>query len=64
MSPETVPLMPGDLVILFTDGVAEMIDVSGYDDALCADVQQLAERIIQDCRRKTDDAAVLIFRRS
>jgi len=62
LSPETVPLMPGDLVILHTDGVEETIGVSRYDDALRADLQRLAERIIQDWGRETDDAAVLVFR--
>lgn len=61
LSPETVPLIAGDLVILYTDGVEEMIGVSG-DDALRADLQRLAERIIQDWGRAADDAAVLIFR--
>ena len=61
LSPETVPLIAGDLVILYTDGVEEMIGLSG-DDALRADLQQLAERIIQDWGRAADDAAVLIFR--
>ena len=64
LSSETVPLTPGDLVIMYTDGVPEMIDVLGYDDALRADVGRLAERIIQDWGRETDDAAVLVFRRS
>ena len=62
LSPETVPLIAGDLVILYTDGVEEMIGVSRYDDALRADLQRLAERIIQDWGREADDAAVLIFR--
>ncbi len=62
LSPETVPLVPGDLVILSTDGVAEMIDLSAYDDELRADVQGLAERIVRDWGRETDDVAVLVFR--
>ncbi len=64
LSPETVPLMPGDLVFMFTDGVEEIINLSGYDDALRADVWQLAEKIIKDWGRETDDVAVLIFKRS
>ncbi len=62
LSSETVPLRAGDLVILYTDGVEETIGVSGYDDALRANLQRLAERIIQDWGCETDDAAVLIFR--
>jgi len=62
LSSETVPLRAGDLVILYTDGVEETIGVSRYDDALRANLQQLAERIIEDWGRKADDAAVLTFR--
>jgi len=61
LTPETVPLMPGDLVILFTDGLAEAIDLAGYNDALRADVQRLAGKILGDWGRETDDAAVLVF---
>jgi len=63
LSPETVPLTPGDLVIMYTDGIKQRCDVSAYRDALRGDVQQLAERILQDWSRETDDAAVLVFRR-
>lgn len=59
---KTVPFMPGDLVILSTDGVSERIDLSDYEDALRADARRLAETILQDWRRGTDDAAVLVFR--
>lgn len=58
---ETVPLTPGDLVIMYTDGIEELIDLSGYDETLCADVGRLAERILEDWRREMDDAAVLVF---
>lgn len=62
LSPETVLLTAGNLVILYTDGVEETIGVSRYDNVLRADLQQLAEKIIQDWGRETDDAAVLVFR--
>ena len=61
--PETVPLIPNNIVILSTDGLEEMIDMSGYKTALRKDVQKLGEKIMQDWRRKLDDAAVMIFRR-
>lgn len=63
LSPETVPLTPGDLVVMYTDGIETYCDVSAYHDARRADVQQLAERILQDWCRETDDAAVLVFRK-
>jgi len=59
--PETVRFGLGDLVAMFTDGVEDMIDLSGYDEVLRTDVQILAERLIEDWGRDTDDAAVLIF---
>jgi len=62
LAPETVGLKPGDLVILTSDGIKERCDILAYDDALRADVQQLAENILHDWSRETDDAAVLVFR--
>jgi len=60
---ESVPLAPGDLVLLYTDGFPEIIDLSAYDDEIKADVERLAETILDDWRRGTDDAAILVFRR-
>jgi len=62
LSPETVLIMPGDLVIMATDGVSERMDVSGYDEARRGDIQRLAEKILQDWGIETDDASVLVFR--
>ena len=62
LSPDTMTLRHGDLVVLFTDGVDEKIDLSAYDEALRKDVQRLADKILGDWRRETDDAAVLVFR--
>ncbi|GAI36825.1 unnamed protein product [marine sediment metagenome] len=60
LSAETMPLVPSGLVIICTDGVAEKIDMSGYDKVLRADVSQLSEKILKDRRHKTDDVAILI----
>ncbi len=59
---ETVPLTPDDLVIMYTDGIEELIDLSDYDETLRSDVRCLAETILEDWRRETDDTAVLVFR--
>ncbi|NIA13614.1 MAG: SpoIIE family protein phosphatase [Nitrospiraceae bacterium] len=59
---ETVPLAPGDLVIMYTDGIEEVIDLSGYGETLRTELRRLAETIIEDWRRATDDAAILVFR--
>ncbi len=60
---ETVPFSPGDVVVLHTDGVKEMSDISGYADIAPEDVQRLAERILRDWGLKSDDAAILVCRR-
>ncbi len=62
LTSETVELHPGDLVILVSDGIKERCDLLAYGDALRGDVQRLAERILRDWGRETDDAAVLVFR--
>lgn len=60
--PERQRLGAGDLVILYTDGLRELISLENYDKALREDVQRLAERILQDWYCGTNDAAVLVFR--
>ena len=62
ISPEMMLLMAGDLVVLCTDGIGGQFDVSGYDDAVRTDVRLLADRVLQDWGRRTDDAAVLAYR--
>ena len=62
LNPETVPLASGDLVIMCTDGLQTRIDLSSCDVTLRRDVQRLADQILQDWRRETDDAAVLVYR--
>ena len=62
LMPETVELTTGDLLVLTTDGIKERCDLLAYGDALRGEAQQLAERILQDWGRETDDAVVLVFR--
>lgn len=59
LRPEVLPVAPGDLLIFSTDGVRE-----GYADALrlIAEPQQLAEQILAEFGRGTDDALVLVAR--
>ena len=63
LRPQTVPLAPGDLVVLGTERVEESVNISGYDNGSCADLKRLAERILRESDRQTDDAAVLLFKR-
>lgn len=62
LTPETISIGKGALVIMFTDGVAEVIDLSRYD-LIAVDVHKLAEMIIKDWRVERDDAAVLVYKR-
>ncbi|RLB27510.1 MAG: hypothetical protein DRH11_18565 [Deltaproteobacteria bacterium] len=63
LTPETLPLFQGDWVLMFTDGIRELIDLWSYDEGLLSDAQGLAGRILEDWGRITDDAAVLVLRR-
>ncbi len=58
----TEPLDEGDVVVVHTDGVTKRIDLTGYDDDVFGDAQALAEQILADFGRKTDDGAVLVMR--
>ncbi len=62
ISPQTVLMEPGHLVIMFTDGITEKFDISGYHGSVLSDVHQLADRIVEDWGRETDDNGVLILR--
>jgi len=62
LSPETVPLRPADVVLMYTDGLPELIDISGYGPELFEDMQGLCERILQDWNHGADDAAVLALK--
>jgi len=61
LTPETMPFEAGDLLIMYTDGLPELVDMAKYDGDFRADPDRLAERILADYGRKTDDAAVLVF---
>lgn len=59
LQPHTLPVAPGDLLILATDGIRE-----GFADALAVDAtpQQLADHILASHSKGTDDALVLVAR--
>jgi serine/threonine protein phosphatase PrpC len=59
---EAVPFSPGDMAILCTDGLKDVSDISSYTEIAPGNVQDLAERILEDRGLKTDDAAVMICR--
>jgi len=55
-------LMDGDMVLMYTDGLTTEINFGAYDTALHANPARLAERILHDASRGTDDAGVLVYR--
>ncbi len=62
LTPETVAIGKGAMVIMFTDGLEELVDLSRYD-LLAGDVHELAEMILMDWRIERDDAAIMVYRR-
>ncbi|MCG8356253.1 MAG: SpoIIE family protein phosphatase [Kiloniellales bacterium] len=52
---------PEDILVLWTDGVSDDVDISRYGPKDLAEPQRLAERVIEDHALGTDDAAVLVF---
>ena len=64
LSPQRVQLCRGDLVIMVTDGIRERFDtIVGFGAATQhVDVGPLAQKILQDWNKASDDAAVLVFR--
>ncbi len=62
LSVEEVPFSSGDLLVLCTDGLKSAFTPTAYEDALSVAPRRLAERILRDWARETDDASVLVFR--
>jgi negative regulator of sigma-B (phosphoserine phosphatase) len=59
---EMPPLNTGDLILLFSDGIDELIDLEKYEDLQKETAQCLAERMIQDWATQNDDAGLLVLR--
>jgi len=54
---------PGELVLLFTDGLKEFIDMSLYEHLFKGALGVLADRIAREWSLERDDAALLVYRR-
>jgi len=59
---EAVPFMADDLVLMVTDGIKQRLDFADFAEMGGTDLQRLAEKILQDWGKETDDAAVLVFK--
>ncbi len=64
LAPETGPPRDGDLVVMVTDGIKQRFDLADFTEMGGTDVQRLAEKILGDWGRESDDAAVLVFKRT
>ncbi len=62
--PEAVPFMADDLVVMVTDGIKQRFDFADCAEMGGTDLQRLAEKILEDWSRGTDDAAVLVFKKT
>lgn len=58
--PFSVPLSGQWLLLIHTDGVRDRFEVEKLPDALLADPQRLADGILLDWGRRTDDATVVV----
>lgn len=61
LAPETVTLTPGDIVVLFSDGLDEFPPLRQVLDRAELNLQQHAEAILERWSRLDDDAAVLVY---
>lgn len=59
---QSMGLSPGQVFIMHTDGITEKLDVSGYAGLIKKDLNELADKIIADWGRDTDDVAIVIYR--
>mgnify|MGYP006270827685 CR=1 FL=1 len=55
------PIADGDLLLMYSDGIAEIVDPQRQVDRGYADPQALAEQLLADLADGHDDAAVLIY---
>lgn len=63
LSVQTVPFTPNDLIIMYTDGLPENIELSEMGAVKSMEVNRLAEDILEKWGTGTDDSAVLVFRK-
>ncbi len=59
--PEVLPLADGDLVILYSDGLKEFARLPEAAATGCSNLQTLANQLMKDWNRGTDDAAILVY---
>ena len=58
----SLPVFPGDLIILHTDGIRERMHFTNYAKDASMECGRLADRIIADWGKSIDDLGVLVMR--
>lgn len=59
---EQASVREGDLVVMWSDGLKSAVGLESFGAILLSEPQALAERILRDFSRGTDDASVLVYR--
>lgn len=62
VKPQTVPMVPGDLLVVATDGLRDRLDPVGDRDLLRGHPIDVADGLLRRYRRDQDDALVLTVR--
>ena len=60
--PETVQLSPGDLLVMYTDGLDEFADLRVHYENTDVSVELQAQAILERWQSGRDDAGVLVYR--
>jgi len=53
---------PGDLVIMYTDGISDKFGLGDYPGLIRKEPQQIADTIFRDYARQNDDALIVVAR--
>lgn len=62
LAPESVTLVEGDTLVLFSDGMDELSKIESLLSAQPFDVERSASRLLEAFARNDDDASVLVYR--
>jgi serine/threonine protein phosphatase PrpC len=60
--PQALQLEPGDLVVLYTDGVSDRFTAEDYPSVLHHSAEEVARNIVQRFGKGHDDAACIAVR--
>lgn len=59
---ENIQISPGKLIMLYSDGIKQLVDMKRYGDLKRVDLTDLATRIMGEWRIEMDDAAIILCR--